>query len=72
VSAGDARARRRYFMLVAIRLIGVAVAVLGLVLIGRAADAPTRFLGAAIVLAALAMMALVPRSLAHRWRTPPE
>jgi len=59
-------------MLVAIRLAGVAGAVFGLVLVGRAVDAPTRFLGAAIVLAALTMMALVPRSLAHRWRTPPE
>ena len=35
-------------------------------------DLPTRLLGVAIVLSALAMMALVPRSLAARWRTPPE
>ena len=68
----NSRARNRYFVLVAVRLIGAAGAVFGLVLLGRAIDLPTRLLGAAIVLSALAMIALVPRALAHRWRTPPE
>jgi hypothetical protein len=68
----DSRARNRYFSLVAVRLIGTAGAVFGLILLGRADDTPTRLIGAALVLAALAMIALVPRSLAHRWRTPPE
>lgn len=72
MSGDDAKARNRYFTLVAVRLIGAAGAVFGLVLLGRAIDLPTRLLGVAIVLSALAMMALVPRSLAARWRTPPE
>ena len=72
MSDADDRARTRYFTLVAVRLIGAAGAVFGLVLLGRAIDLPTRLLGAAIVLSALAMIALVPRALAHRWRTPPE
>jgi hypothetical protein len=72
VSDDDARARNRYFVLAAVRLIGAAGAVFGLVLLGRAVDLPTRLLGAAIVLSALAMIAIVPRSLAARWRTPPE
>ena len=72
MSGDDARARNRYFVLAAVRLIGAAGAVFGLVLLGRATDTPTRLLGAAIVLSALAMIAIVPRSLAARWRTPPE
>lgn len=72
MNEGDARARNRYFALVAVRLAGTAGAVFGLFLLGRASDTLTRVLGAAIVLAALAMIALVPRSLAARWRTPPE
>jgi len=72
VSDDDARPRNRYFVLVAVRLVGAAGAVFGLVLLGRAVDLPTRLLGAAIVLSALAMIAIVPRSLAARWRTPPE
>jgi hypothetical protein len=68
----DARARSRYFALVAVRLAGTAGAVFGLFLLGRTSETLTRVLGAAIVLAALAMIALVPRSFAARWRTPPE
>ena len=46
-------------------------AVFGLVIVGRAAAFETRLLGAAILLAAVYVMAVVPRSLARRWRTPP-
>jgi len=72
MSDDDSRARTRYFALVAVRLLGAAGAVFGLVLLGRAPDLPTRLLAVAIVLSALVMIALVPRALAHRWRTPPE
>lgn len=72
MSDADDRARTRYFSLVAVRLLGTAGAVFGLILLGRAPDLSTRLLGAAIVLSALAMIALVPRALAHRWRSPPE
>jgi uncharacterized membrane protein YfcA len=65
-------ARQRYFTIVAARLAGVAGAVLGLVLVGRAPDLLTRIIGIALVLSALVVIATVPRSLARRWRTPPE
>ena len=66
----DEKARTRWFAMVGTRLAGVAGALLGLVLIARAPDWPTKLLGTAIVLAARVMIAVVPRSLAHRWRTP--
>ena len=68
----DTLARNRYFALVAVRLAAVAGAVLGLILIARAIDTPTKVLGVAMVLAALYMMAVIPKALAHRWRTPPQ
>lgn len=66
----DDIARNRYFMLTGVRLAGVAGAVLGLVLIGRAQAAAPKVVGTALVLAALLMIAIVPRALARRWRTP--
>jgi hypothetical protein len=65
----DAQARNRWFAIVATRLAATAGAVLGLILVARAHDWPTKALGVAIVLAGLYMMAVVPRALAHRWRS---
>lgn len=65
-------ARNRWLAIVATRLVGTAGAVFGVVLLGRAETLGPKVLGFAIVLAALAMMAIVPRSLARKWRTPPE
>ena len=65
----DTQARNRWFAIVATRLAATAGAVLGLILVARAHDWPTKALGIAIVLAALYMMAVVPRALAHRWRS---
>ncbi|MFD1788233.1 hypothetical protein ACFSC3_11680 [Sphingomonas floccifaciens] len=65
----DTQARNRWFAIVATRLAATAGAVLGLLLLARATDWPTKVLGVAIVLAALYMMAVVPRALAHRWRS---
>jgi hypothetical protein len=66
----DARARTRYFMMIGVRIAGVAGAILGLMLLARATDMPTKMLGFGIVLSALMMIATVPRALARRWRTP--
>ena len=67
-----ATARNRYFALAGVRLAAVAGAVLGLILIARATDWTPKLIGTGIVLSAMWMMAVVPRALAHRWRTPPE
>lgn len=68
----DARARNRYFSMAGVRIAAVAGALLGLVLIGRATTWPPKILGTAIIVSALFMMATVPRSMARRWRTPPD
>lgn len=64
--------RNRWIAIVAMRIVGSAGAVFGVVLLARARDVPTKVLAVAIVLAALWFIAVVPRALAHRWRTPPE
>jgi len=68
----DDRAKRRYFTIVAARLAGVAGAVFALTLIARAETLGPKLIGIALMMSALAMMAIVPRSLARQWRTPPE
>ncbi|WCM27599.1 hypothetical protein NDN01_01300 [Sphingomonas sp. QA11] len=68
----DITARNRWLTLTLTRLAGSAGAVFGVVLLGRAQTLGPKILGVAIVLSALAMIAIVPRSLARRWRTPPE
>lgn len=68
----DALARRRYYSMMGVELLGVAGAVFGLVLVGRSEAMEPRLLGAAILLSALAVIATVPRAMARRWRTPPE
>lgn len=65
----DTTARNRWFAIVATRIAAAAGSILGLILIARASDWPTKLLGVAIVLAGLYMMAVVPRALAHRWRS---
>lgn len=64
-------ARNRWFAMVAVRLAATAGAVLGVILIARAIDTQTKVLGTAIVVAALYVMAVIPKAMAHRWRTPP-
>ncbi|WP_404371912.1 hypothetical protein AB5I39_04920 [Sphingomonas sp. MMS24-J45] len=67
----DAQARNRYFVLVGTRLGGSAGALLGLLLIARSDATLPKVIGTALVLSALLMIAIVPRALARRWRTPP-
>lgn len=71
VNDAERTARNRWFAIVAVRLVATAGAVLGLVLLARATDTPTKILGIAIVLSGIYMTAVVPKALAHRWRTPP-
>lgn len=59
----------RWLAIVAVRLLGTAGAVFGVVLLGRAQALAPRLLGLAIVLAGLWVVATVPRALAHRWRS---
>ena len=69
--SADGQARQRYFVLVGVRIAAAAGAVFGVVLIARASGTAPRLIGTGIVLSALWMMAVVPASLARRWRTPP-
>lgn len=66
----DRLARNRYFMIMAVNLVATAGAVLGLLVAGRSNQWETSVLGGAILLSALYVMAVVPRFLARRWRTP--
>ena len=66
----DTRARKRWLAIVGSRLAGSAGAVFGLILAARSHDWPVKVLGVAITLSALAVIAIVPAILAHRWRTP--
>lgn len=70
--AGETLARDRYFTMIAAEMAGVAGAVFGLVLIGRAQARWQEWLGAAIVVAAMAVIAIVPRAMARRWRSAKE
>jgi len=63
------QARRRWAAIALVRLAGVAGAMLGLVLAARSVGWPSKLLGVAIVLSALVIIAVVPASLAHRWRS---
>lgn len=69
--SGDSLARRRWLAMVGSRIAGSAGAIFGLVLATRAPHLPVKILGVAITLSAIAMIAVVPTALAHRWRTPP-
>jgi hypothetical protein len=72
MTEADTTARNRWLAITLTRLAGSAGAVLGVILLARAPTIGPKILGFTIVLSALAMMAIVPRSLAHRWRTPPK
>lgn len=65
-------ARNRFFVMGVARIAGVALAVFGVVLLGRAVSTGQSIAAIAIVLGGMGIMALVPRALAQRWRTPPE
>lgn len=66
-----ATVRNRYLAITLTRIAGAGGAMVGLVLIGRADATFPKVLGTAIVLSSMLLIALVPRALARRWRTPP-
>lgn len=72
MTPSDSLARNRYYMMMAVNMIAVAGAVFGLVIAGRSHTTMQTVLGGAIVLSSLYMMAVVPRAMARKWRTPPE
>lgn len=63
-------AMKRYYIIVAVNMLGTAGAVLGLLVAGRAQQYGMQLFGGAILLASLYFMAVVPRFLARRWKTP--
>lgn len=72
MSPEDALARRRYYYMAGVNMIATAGAVFGLVIAGRGNDWSSSLLGGAIIISALYVMAVVPRAMARKWRTPPE
>lgn len=68
-ASSDALAKQRWLIMTLTRLAGSTGAVFGLVLLGRAHSFGPKLLGAAIVLSALLMIAIVPRAMAQRWRS---
>lgn len=63
-------ARSRWLVLVLVRLSTALVAALGVMLLANGVETGRKVLGAAIVVAAMWTMAIVPRALARRWRSP--
>lgn len=72
--ADDALAKERYFAIVAMRLAGALLVLIGFVLIRggwELAGQPTdRWIGVALVLIGAFDFAVMPRLLARRWRSP--
>ncbi|NYT40561.1 hypothetical protein HZY97_07320 [Sphingomonas sp. R-74633] len=65
-------AMKRYYVIVGVNIIGTAGAVLGLLIAGRAHEYQMTLFGGTIIMSSLYIMAVVPRSLARRWKTPVE
>ena len=61
----------RWAIIATIRIAAAAGAVFGLILAARAYALGPKALGIAIIVSALFMMAVVPRALVERWRSPP-
>jgi hypothetical protein len=65
----DDTARTRWMVIILARLTGVAMVIIGLLIVQRGIEGP-EVLGYAFVLAGLAGTFVVPIKLARRWRSP--
>ncbi len=65
-------AARRFWAIQLMRVFGVTIAVCGLIVLGDQAPDLPRWSGLVLVLAGMVVMAVIPRNLARRWRTPPQ
>ena len=63
-------AMKRYYAIMAVNLLATAGAVFGLVLAGRSDNTVQTVLGGLILLSTMYLMAVVPRAMARRWKTP--
>lgn len=66
----DRLAQKRYYLIVGVNMLATAGAVLGLLVAGRSNSWEGSVLGGVILLSSLYFMAVVPRAMARRWRTP--
>jgi hypothetical protein len=65
-------AMKRYYIIAGVNMIGTAGAVIGLLVAGRAHEYQMTLFGGTIIMSSLYIMAVVPKSLAHRWKSPVE
>jgi len=70
MTEADRLAQKRYFLITGVNIVATAGAVFGLVIAGRTNNWEGSILGGAILLSALYVMAVVPRAMARRWKTP--
>jgi hypothetical protein len=65
-------AMKRYYMMVGVNMLGTAGAVIGLLVAGRAHEYQMTLFGGMIIMSSLYVMAIVPKTMARRWKTPEE
>lgn len=70
MTEADRLARKRYYLITGVNLLAAAGAVLGLLIMGRSQASEHTVLGGALILASLYVMAVVPRAMARKWKTP--
>jgi hypothetical protein len=64
-------ARRRFMLLSLLRLAGVAVAFLGVAIVGKRLIEPADIIGGALIVTGALTVLILPRHVARAWRTPP-
>ncbi|RYY23085.1 MAG: hypothetical protein EOP62_21440 [Sphingomonadales bacterium] len=70
MTEADRLARKRYYLIQATNVAATAGAVFGLVIAARSHTTYQTVIGAGLILAALYVMAVVPRALARHWKSP--